>query len=174
MADFVFNVSRLLGQQPGAQRAEAVEAPCAVMKVPELIKPVLGTVRMTRIENAILVSGNMRSTVRVPCARCDCDVDVDVEFELADQFVPVGSDLSEENQQYLADCWRLDKRHNLDLIEVLAEGVVSAIPPFAACDQGCRVSELEEETSGPRIDPRFEPLYKIRQDMFPEDLKDEG
>jgi uncharacterized metal-binding protein YceD (DUF177 family) len=173
MADFVFNVSRLLGQQPGAHRVEAVEAPCAAMKVPELIKPVLGMARLTRIESAILVSGNMRATVRVACARCDRDLDVDVEFDLADEFVPVGVDLSEANQDF-ADCWRLDKRHNIDLIEVLAEGVVSAIPPFPACDYGCGISALEEQTTRPRLDPRLEPLDKIRQEMFPDELQDDG
>ena len=173
MADFVFNVSRLLGQQPGAHRAEAVEASRAVMNVPELIRPVLGMARLTRIERAIFVSGNMRATVRVPCARCDRDLDVGVEFDLADEFVPVGAELSEDNQD-LADCWRLDKRHNLDLSEVLTEGVVSAIPPFAVCEHGCEISTLEEEASGPRLDPRLEPLYKIRQEMFPEDPQDDG
>lgn len=173
MADFVFNVATLLGQQPGAHRMEAVEAPLGVLDVAELTKPVLGTAQLTRIDAAILVSGHMRARVRVPCARCDHDLDVDIEFDLDDEFVPVVGEPPEADQD-LADSWSLDVRHNLDLTDVLSEGVISAIPPFAVCDGGCEVSELDGQTSRPTRDPRLEPLEKIRKEMFPDGARDDG
>lgn len=173
MADFVFNVGGLLDQQPGAHRTEAVEAPLRELDVAELTKPVLGVARLTRIDTAILVSGHMRASIRILCARCNHNLEVDIEFDLGDEFVPVVEQPPGTNQDF-GDSWRLDTRHNLDLTDVLAEGVISAIPPFAVCGGGCELSELEGQISRPRLDPRWEPLDKIRKEMFPDEAQDDG
>lgn len=173
MPDFVFNVSRLLAQVSGAYRAEAVEAPRHVLDVTELVGPVWGEARLTRLEDAVLVSGCMRAVVRVPCARCDEDLDTEVKFELNDEFVSVidpARDLSVE----VGDRWMLDPEHNLDLRDVLAEGVISSIPLRVVCGEGCESFQMDTHTGDSQPDPRLVELKRLRDEMFPEDRPSHG
>ena len=173
MPDFVFNVSRLLAQVSGAHRAEPVEAPRQMLDVPELVGPVCGEACLTRLEDAVLVSGCMCAVVRVPCSRCNEDLDTEVQFELNDEFVPVidqARDLSAE----VGDRWMLDPGNTLDLRGVLAEGVISSIPLRVVCSEGCEVFHVDVHSGDPQPDPRLVELKRLRDEMFPEDGPSHG
>ena len=173
MSNFVFNVSRLLAQHSGACRDEAVEAPRRVLDVHELVGSVRGEARLTRLQDAVLTSGCMRAVVRVPCARCDEDVQAEVEFELDDQFVPV-TDQTRGVSVEVGDRWRLDPRHNLDLRDVLSEGVISAIPPRVVCGECCDSFQMRAGGGNSCSDPRLVELKRLRDEMFPEDRMSHG
>lgn len=173
MADYIFNVARLLGQSSGPRRTEDVNAPTGVLDVAELVGPVRGTARFMRLDDAILVTGEMRASARVPCARCTDDVEVELRFALDDQFVPridpVRGGLVDPG-----DRWQLDPGHNLDLSQVLAEAAISALPPRVVCPERCESPWTDQPLNTPPLDPRLAPLERLRRQMFHEDGESHG
>ena len=173
MADYIFNVARLLAQSSGTGRTVEVDAPARALDVPEVAGPVRGAVRFTRLTDAILVTGEMRAPARVPCARCTDDVDIELEFALDDQFVP-RIDPLRGGVVDPDDRWQLDPGHNLDLSHVLAEGAISALPPRAVCAHQCEAPLGGRASGPPAVDPRLAPLERLRRQMFHEDGESHG
>lgn len=173
MADYIFNVAQLLAQSSGSGRAVDVDAPANVIDVPELIGPVRGTARFTRLSDAILVTGPMQATARVPCARCMEDLDVELAFALDDQFMP-RIDPVRDGLIDPGDHWQLDPGHNLDLSQVLAEGVISALPPRVVCQRQCKAPWTDQPPDRGALDPRLAPLERLRRQMFHEDAESHG
>lgn len=173
MADYIFNVAQLLAQSSGPSRTVAVEAPANVMDVPELSGPVRGTARLTRLADAILVTGSMRAAARVPCARCLQDLHIELAFALDDQFVP-RIDPMQGGLVDPDDRWQLDPGHNLDLSHLLAEGVISALPPRVICAGQCQAPWSDHPAGRPAVDPRLAPLQRLRRQMFHEDDESHG
>lgn len=173
MADYIFNVARLLAQSSEPSRTVTVAAPVDVVAVPELHGPVRGEARFMRLSDAVLVTGRMRALARVPCARCTDDVDVELEFALDDQFVP-RIDPVRGGAVDPGDRWQLDPGHNLDLSPVLAEGVISALPPRVVCAEPCASPWSEPPADRPAVDPRLAPLERLRRRMFHEDGASHG
>ncbi len=173
MADFVFNVARLLAQTSGARRTVDVDAPARVLDVPEVQGSVCGRALLTRLDVGVLVTGRMRAQVCVPCDRCTDDVRRELVFELDDQFVPRLA-LASGGVIDPGDRWQLDPGHNLDLSQVLAEGVISAIPPRLVCADGCELPDVRAPAQGPPLDPRLAQLERLRRKMFPDDAVSHG
>ena len=173
MADYIFNVARVLAQTSGPSRTVEVDAPASVLDVPELRGPVRGTARFTRLSDAVLVTGQMRVPARLPCARCTDDVDVEFEFELDDQFVP-RIDPVRGGVIDPGDRWQLDPGHNLDLSQVLAEGAISALPPRVVCAGPCEAPWDGTAMSRPAVDPRLAPLERLRRQMLHKDDESHG
>lgn len=173
MADYIFNVARLLAQTSGPRQTVEVKAPPDALGVPEVSGSVRGTAQFTRLSDAILVTGQMRVPVRVPCARCTDDVEVELAFDLDDQFVPridpVRGGLVDPG-----DRWLLDPRHNLDLSDVLAEGAISALPPRAVCDRPCDAPWGGPAADTLTPDPRLAPLERLRRQMLGDDDESHG
>ena len=173
MADYIFNVARVLAQTSGPSRVVDVVAPASVLDVPELSGPVRGTARFTRLSDAVLVTGEMQAPARLPCARCTDDVDVEVEFALDDQFVP-RIDPVRGGVVDPGDRWQLDPGHNLDLSQVLAEGAISALPPRVICAGPCEAPWDGTAMSEPAVDPRLAPLERLRRQMLHKDDESHG
>ena len=173
MADYIFNVARLLGQSSGPARSVDVDAPARVLDVGELVGPVRGRARFTRLPDAILVTGEMRASARVPCARCTDDVDIELQFALDDQFVPC-IDPVRGGVVDPGDRWQLDQGHNLDLSQVLTEGVISALPPRAVCPGQCMRPLIDQPAAARALDPRLAPLEQLRRELFREDGETHG
>ena len=173
MADYIFNVARLLGQSSGPGRTEDVEAPARVLEVVELAGPVRGTARFTQISDAILVTGEMWASARVPCARCTNDVEIQLQFALDDQFVP-RIDPVRGGVVDPGDRWQLDPGHNLDLSQVLAEGAISALPPRVVCSEQCESLWTDLPTTTQALDPRLAPLEHLRRRMLNEEADSHG
>ncbi|MCY3959776.1 MAG: DUF177 domain-containing protein [Chloroflexi bacterium] len=165
MADYIFNVARVLAQTSGPSRAVDVHAPARVLGVSELSGPVRGTARITRLSDAVLVTGQMRASASVSCARCMDDVEIELAFELDDQFVP-RIDPVRGGVVDPGDRWPLDPGHNLDLSQVLAEGAISALPPRVLCAGPCEAPGSGPAASRPAVDPRLAPLERLRRQML--------
>ena len=173
MADYIFNVAHVLAQTAGPSRVVDVVAPASVLDVPELSGPVRGTARFTRLSDAVLVTGSMQAPARLPCARCTDEVDVEVEFALDDQFVP-RIDPVRGGVVDPGDRWQLDPGHNLDLSQVLAEGVISALPPRVVCAGPCEAPWDGMAMREPAVDPRLAPLERLRRQMLHKDDETHG
>lgn len=173
MADYIFNVARLLGHTSGPGRMVDVDAPARVLNVPELVGSVQGIARFTRLSDAILVTGEMRAPALVPCARCTADVDIELQFALDDQFVP-RIDPVRGGAVDPGDRWQLDQGHNLDLSQVLAEGAISALPPRVICPEPCTTPWTDQAPDVQSLDPRLAPLERLRRQVFHEDIESHG
>ena len=173
MADYIFNVARLLAQTSGPRRSVDVNAPSAALDVPELVGSVRGTAHFTRLSDAILVTGQMRASAQVPCARCTDDVEIELAFELDDQFVP-RTDPVRGGTVDPDDRWMLDPGHNLDLSHVLAEGAISALPPRVVCPGQCKENWPHQLPADRALDPRLAPLERLRREMLHEDGESHG
>jgi len=173
VADYIFNVARLLAQTSGPSRMVDVDAPARAVDVPELSGSIRGTAHLTRLSDAVLVTGQMRARALVPCARCTDDVEIELAFELDDQFVPridpVRGGLVDPG-----DRWQLDPGHNLDLSQVLAEGAISALPPRVLCAGPCEAPWDGPAASPPAVDPRLAPLERMRRQMLHKDDESHG
>ena len=173
MADYIFNVARLLGATSGPGRTVEINAPARVLDVTELIGPVRGKGRLTRLSDAILVTGEVCALARVPCARCTDDVEIELQFALDDQFVP-RIDPVRGGVVDPGDRWQLDRGHNLDLSQVLSEGAISALPPRAVCPGQCVRPWTDQSADTQALDPRLAPLDRLRRQMFHEDADSHG
>jgi uncharacterized protein len=170
MPDCVFNVAHLLKAGSGASRHFDVAVPAHVIDVPELTGPVVGTARVVRLIDSLHVSGAFTAEMEQPCARCLEPACFGVRFEADDEFVPV-VDPHSGHPTPLDDRWRLDERHNLDLAPLLAEGVIAALPLMRLCRPDCDgihgTAEREALKPADTVDPRLEPLRRLREAMFP-------
>ena len=173
MADYIFNVARLLAQTSGQRRSVDVKAPPEAMDVPELVGSLWGTAQFTRLSDAVLVTGRMRGLARVPCARCTDDVEFELVFDLDDQFVP-RTDPVRGGTLDPGDRWLLDPGHNLDLCDVLAEGAISALPPRVVCPGQCKEIWDDQSPADRPLDPRLAPLERLRREMLYEDGESHG
>lgn len=179
MADYIFNVARLLQSPSGAARDYDVEAPPGALDVPELDGPVRGRVRLIRLATSILAQGAFEVPVVQPCARCLAPARSTVSFETDDEYAPsvdivTGLPPHEDDER-----WRLDEHHSLDLAPLLAEGVIAALPLKPLCRTDCRGIDLEHAAPGDSAapglaDPRWEPLRQMRERMFPGSTRSEG
>ena len=179
MADYIFNVARLLKATSGTAQDCDVGAPPGALDVPELDGPVRGHVRLIRLATSILAQGVFEALVVQPCARCLAPARSTVAFETEDEYVSsvdiaTGLPTPEDDER-----WRLDEHHNLDLGALLAEGVVAALPLKPLCRPDCpgidsEPAGREDSAAAESTDPRWEPLRRLRQRMFPESTQSEG
>jgi len=137
-----FNVAQLLKAPPGTSREHDLDDDIAgIDKDVEVGKPLVGRVRLLRIGDGILVTGNLSTEVNVPCRRCLASVAVPVEFHLEEEFRPsidveTGRPLPLEEDQ--DEATRTDAHHMLDLTEVVRQDLLLALPMSALCRPDCR------------------------------------
>ncbi|MBM4437324.1 MAG: DUF177 domain-containing protein [Actinobacteria bacterium] len=169
MADYIFNVARLLREPSGASRSFEVEAPREALDVDELVGAVRGQVRLLRLADSILATGQFLTPVETPCARCLDPVRLNLPFEISDAYVPLLDPLTGAPAPPDAEAYRLDDRHNLDLSLVLGEAVVAALPFVVLCRPDCPglpgVAPAASRAEPASVDPRWAALHELRQRM---------
>ena len=177
MSDYIFNVVQLLQARSGASCEHRVVAPSEALGVDEVAGPVRGPVRLTRLETSILATGAFEAPVTQACARCLEPATSTVAFDLEEEYVPrldpmTGLPPSPDDERS-----RLDDRHNVDLSAALAETVVASLPVKPLCASGCagiadaRRSPVSDSDA---TDPRWEPLRRMREAMFPDSSPSSG
>lgn len=136
-----FNVAQLLKAAPGASREYELDEDITGIDADlDVIAPLLGKVRFLRLGEGILVTGRVKTRVRVPCRRCLGDAEVPVELQLEEQFRPSIDIISghpipvEDGQE---EATRTDEHHMLDLTEVVRQNLVLAIPMSVLCKADC-------------------------------------
>ncbi len=171
MSDYIFNVAQLLHAGSGTSCEHDVVAPVDALGADELAGPVRGPVRLTRLETSIVATGAFEALVTQACARCLESATSTIAFDLEEDYVPgldpmTGLPPSPDDERL-----RLDDRHNLDLSGVLAEAVVAALPVKPLCRPDCEgVADAHRSPAcdSDATDPRWEPLRRMRDAMFPD------
>lgn len=136
-----FNVAQLLKEPIGATRDYDVVAPMRDL-VPEEVTdatPLRGHVHLLRTDRGILVEGQLRGNVVVPCSRCLADVTAPVTVQVEDIFQPTVDVVRGTFIQVDEDDTALliNEQHILDLSEVLRQSLLLAVPMQPLCRPDC-------------------------------------
>lgn len=137
-----FNVAQLLKGPTGARRQYELDEEIGHLDEElEPVRPLVGSVVLTRTSQGILATGRLRTTLWAACRRCLEPCNVEVELELEEEFRPlvrVGEasfdDVPEEDQD---EALLIDEHHILDLGEVIRQGLWVATPMEALCRIDC-------------------------------------
>ena len=137
-----FNVAQLLKSTAGATREyELDEDITGIDESLDVVSPLVGKVRLVRTGDGILVTGRLRTEVRIPCRRCLQPTPTKVTVQLEEEFHPsidlvTGAVLRPEPGE--DEATRIDDRHNLDLTEVVRQNLLLASAPAPLCKSDCR------------------------------------
>lgn len=169
-----FNVAQLLKSPAGSSREYDLDEDISDIEQDlDVVKLLLGRVRFLRTGSGILVTGHLRTEVRLPCRRCLTPTSVPVEFDLEEHFRPsidvfTGQALPMEDDQEQAT--QTDGQHMLDLTEVVRQNLLLSLPMTVLCSLECRGlcpycgENLNERTcgcGGLDIDPRLAALRDL-------------
>lgn len=173
--DLIFNVAQLLRDPVGTSRHIDVAVNLYEL-VPELsdeerTNELHGPMRLMRINDGILVQGQLAGEATLACARCLEPVEVPLEVDIEEVFKPTIDLLTgrsvtpDEEDQAL---W-IDEHHILDLTEVVRQDALLAAPLNAVCRETCRGlcptcgKNLNEGPCDcePEPDPRWGPLTDL-------------
>lgn len=107
-------------------------------------------------------SASGRMTVH--CARCMKSVEVDIDFDIDEDFMQEGAEMSDEEDIIVFS------GYNIEISEVVANSFFMNVPGKYLCSEDCRglcpdcgqnLNEGECKCAEERIDPRWEALKKI-------------
>ena len=95
-----------------------------------------------RTSQGILVTGKLRTRLRLTCRRCLDLAEVKVELNLQEEFHPVvriaEASLDDVPDEEYDEALLIDEHHILDLSEVIRQGLWLAAPMEALCRPDCR------------------------------------
>ncbi len=169
-----FNVAQLLKSAVGTTRQYEIEDDITGIDPDlEVVKPLVGKIRLLRTADGILVTGRLHTEVRVSCRRCLKSFDQPVGFALEEQFRPSvdvhsGAALPAEDGEDVVT--RTDLHHMLDLAEVVRQDLLLAMPMSPLCSPDCRGlcphcgADLNTEActcQDEEVDPRLEALRQL-------------
>lgn len=137
-----YNVAQLLKGPTGAYRRYDLSEEIGLLD-PELepVSLLVGSVTLMRTSQGILVTGDLRTTLRMTCQRCLEAADIEVQLDLEEEYHPVTriaeapvDDVPDEESD---EALLIDEHHILDLREVLRQGLWLAAPMEALCRPDC-------------------------------------
>ncbi len=137
-----YNVAQLIKGPTGVEREYDLSAEIGELDENlKLLSPLVGSITLMRTSQGILVTGNLRTTIRMTCRRCLEFADVEVELDLEEEFHPVVhigeaplDDLPDEDYD---EALLIDEHHTLDLREIIRQGLWLAEPMEALCRPDC-------------------------------------
>ena len=137
-----YNVAQLLKGPTGAQRRYAVDEEIGNLDQDlEPVCPLVGSVTLMRTSQGILVTGRLRTRLRVACRRCLDLAEVKVQLDLQEEFHPVvriaEAPLDDVPDEEYDEALLIDEHHILDLSEVVRQGLWLAAPMEALCRPDC-------------------------------------
>ena len=138
-----YNVAQLIKGPTGAFRQYDVEADIRDLDDDlEPVTPLEGSVTLLRTSQGILVTGRLRTRLRVECHRCLDLCDVDVEIDLEEEFYPTvriadAAPVDETPETDQDEALQIDEHHVLDLSEVVRQDLWLAQPMEALCRPDC-------------------------------------
>jgi uncharacterized protein len=121
-----FNVAQLIGHLDSA-----LEPLC----------PLEGAVTLMRTSQGILVTGMLRTRLRVECRRCLEPFAADAQIDLEEEFLPVvrigSAPVDDVPPEERDDSLLIDGDHILDLSEVVRQGLWLTLPSERICRPDC-------------------------------------
>jgi uncharacterized protein len=170
--DTVLNVAGLLREQVGASRSFRLRLDRFVLDDDLVARRLNGTLRLTRLSDAVLAHVDAQATVALECQRClrefedAYDVEFDEQFRVAYD-VKLGTSIDTEADD---ERFTISEGHELDIGEPLRQEIIVAMPMRPTCGEDCPgppvlessddEPELDDETDGD-VDERLASLAKL-------------
>jgi uncharacterized protein len=129
-------------QPSGARRDFKIEVSLPVLDDGlTLVEPVRGHIRLMRVGDRVLVTGELETVVELACSHCLSEFRLPVTFDVEEEFSPTlniatGARLPLEPDQDSANL--IDEHHILDLTEVVRQDIWVNLPASAVCQPGCK------------------------------------
>jgi len=170
-----FNVAQLLKEPVGSRRkyhlAEDIQDLGGEVK---LTHPIEGAIKLIHTTEGVLVSGQLHTEVELSCSRCLESFSIAVDFTLEEEFHPTinistGAKLPSLDGEDEATL--IDGQHIIDLLEVMRQDILLALPPRPLCKMNCaglcsqcgqNLNEGPCTCEQPLGDPRWEALRTLR------------
>lgn len=188
--DLIYNVAQLLKQPVGATRKLNLDTPelrledhSMVMhgSGPMTAHDLTGSAKATRINDGVLVQGDVAAIVGMECSRCLTDLSLPVEAVLEDQFQPIvdvltGTPIQRAEYEDNDAAFQIDANHLMDLSEPVRQAILVALPMKPLCRDDCAGlcpicgANLNEGPCGcesETVDSRWLGLRELRLEEFP-------
>jgi uncharacterized protein len=146
-SELTYNVAQLLKERVGSTRMLDVstEALPLYHDGDEGLdaRELNGKVKVTRLDEGVLVQGDVKAQVYVQCSRCLTEIDLPVEAQLEEQFRPtVDVETGREVQHLPYDeddmAFDIDANHMMDLTEPVRQALLVALDMRPLCREDCK------------------------------------
>lgn len=140
MSEFRFSVSQLLQEPTGATRYHQLDDEQLVIDKTLRMRPVQGTLRLTRTPKGVLADAKLHGNVELECGRCLTLYPQPIELEFSEEYyqtvnVNTGARLPKPEED---DAFLIDETHKLDLADAMCEYVLLTLPPAPRCRDDCQ------------------------------------
>ncbi len=155
--DTIVNVAQLLKEPVGASREYDLSLDWFALDVDMMASGIRGQVRLTRIANGILASGEVEGIGHIECVRCLEIYEQPFQAKFDQQFRPtidIRTGAPVELPDPLEDIGGIDEAHELDIAEPLRQEALLGLPMRPICGDDCPgpdVPEAEDEGVDARL-----------------------
>lgn len=132
-----FNVAQLLKEPVGASRSYNLEDARVDIDDDNRDRPVHGEVRMLRIYQGILVTGDFQLTVKEVCSRCLGVFEYPMSCHMEEEFYPEVDIVDRTLVDRDDDAFTIDEKHILDLTEAVRQYAAMSLSMKPLCRHDC-------------------------------------
>jgi uncharacterized protein len=132
----------------------------------DLTSPVHVKLKLMNTGRTVLVSGTLKTTVRMTCSRCLKDFDLPVGIKIDEeyskrQYVPRAGKAGEEIELKEKDfVFEIGEDNIIDMDEAIRQNIIVSLPIKPVCDKACKLPEPVKEKKK-KTDPRLEKLGRL-------------
>jgi len=132
-----------------------------------LTSPVHVKLKLMNTGGTILVSGTLKTTVRMSCSRClkgfDLPVDIKIEEEYSKRQVPprtgkAGEEIELKEKDFV---FEIGEDNIIDLGEAIRQNIMVNLPIKPICNKACKLPEIVKDKKNV-ADPRLAKLAEIK------------
>ena len=162
--DTVINVAALLKEPVGSTREYGVEIDRFEIDDELVARQIEGEVRLTRLQDEILVNAKLNADVELECDRCLRMYDQRINTRFAAQYEPTidvhtGHAVHEIDDE--AERFAITEHHEVDIAEPLRQELIVSLPMVAVCGPDCPGPELTATGSDEPVDDRLAALEQL-------------
>lgn len=165
------NVVALIQEPVGSTRSYALRLDELTLDDGLYADDVFGTVKLTRLTDAVIARIRAEGDVELQCLRCLRDypesfsIDFSEEFRIAhDVRTGIGIDTDGEDERFT-----INENHELDFGEALRQEIIVALPMRPACGEGCPGPDVTEAGDDEQVDSRFAALAQLLDETEAQD-----
>jgi len=132
-----------------------------------LTTPVNVKLKLTNTGHSVLVSGTLKTTVRMTCSRCLKDFNLPVILGIEEEYSknqPVirvkkaGEEIELKEKDFV---FEIGKDNIIDLDESIRQNIMVSLPIKPICDKACKLPEIVKDKKKV-VDPRLAKLAEIK------------
>ena len=180
----LYNVAQLLKAPVGETRRYTIDEPFGPSDDVPFAGNVAGQVRLTRVNQGIVVDADLHAPVQLPCSRCLEEFVEDIPIRFQERYIPTiemqtGLPVHEvEEDEDDEDVYTIDDHHVLDLREAVRQQALLALPMQPIHNPDClglcpvcgtnRNEHACACAERPGVDPRLAPLRALLPDGGPD------